>query len=146
MSWVRRKGAALQEGDGQICIAGPHGPIHCSVIDGAFEWPEEAGAPHNAFEVTDPSPEAREKRRQEQIAALESEAERLGFRLSQLREQGVAAGAPPPTPPAVAAAPAPLPPRPQAAASPVQVGGGNPPIQAPARRNAMVAQPAGGRR
>lgn len=125
--WVRPKGAPPVEGDGQICIAGPNGPIHRTVVDGAFEWPDELGAPHSRYEVTDPSPEARERRRQEQIEALEAEAERLGYRLAQLREQGVAP--PPPTPPSPVA-----PPR------PIQAPAAIPPIQAAARRAEMERQ------
>lgn len=133
--WVRLKGGAAIEGDGQVCIAGPHGPIRRTVMDGAFEWPEEAGPIHGHFEITDPSPEAREQRRREEAAATEAEVQRLLRRLERLRGDGdvrapdpeTSASVPPPPPPPVAAS-APVP-----ASAP-------PAIQAAARRAEMERQ------
>ena len=131
--WVKHKNPAIT-GDGQVCIAGPKGSHTVAMTDGAFEWPDEAGPIPSHYEVTDPSPEARERRRQELIASAEAEAEALQERLARLRGQA----------PAVAAKPEPEAVQPRAAEEP-QERQAPPPVQAAARRP-QVPPYQGGRR
>lgn len=85
-------------GDGEMVVGTERGTVKLPVVDGAILWPDELGAPHNAFKPASPSPRAHEVLRGIERDRLAAERAALDARLASLDEDAPAESQAPPPP------------------------------------------------